>query len=276
MWCAVVATATALVTFAAGAGAVRHAAGQSGPYYVAVGASESVGVQPVPADHQVVPTDQGYADDLTTMEQRRWPGLQLADFGCPGITAEGALHGGGPCPYASGSQVGTAVTFVGHHRHEVALVTVDLGFNDLWPCLLNGMVDEACVSGALARVAGALPAVLGALRAAGGPRLLIVGLQHADPYVADARLGQPGFALATVPVFDRLNDLLSSDYGAVGAAVTRVPEPRRGVGGPEAIEVACARTWMCTVDNIHPTPDGYRVIAGEIASAIVRAARRPR
>jgi lysophospholipase L1-like esterase len=242
-----------------------------GPYYVAIGASESVGVQPAPGHPHGVPTDDGYADDLTKMEQARWPGLRLVDFGCPGITAQGALDGVGRCRYAAGSEVATAARFIREHRDEVALVTVDLGYNDLWPCLAHHLVDAGCADAAIRRIGDAIPEVLAALRAAGGPDLLIVGLQHADPYVADARFGEVDFARSTVPIFDRMNDVLTSAYADAGAIVAHVPGPRGGNVGPDAVADACARTWMCRDHNIHPTDDGYRLIAGAVATAIARS-----
>ncbi len=255
-------------------GASIRTASSSGPYYVAIGASEAVGVQPVPRHPHGVRTDQGYADDLTAMEQRRWPGLRLVDFGCPGITAQGALDGAGACRYPSGSEVGTAVRFIEGHPGEVVLVTVDFGFNDIWPCLTHHHVDERCVNTAIGRVARAVPEILAELRAAGDRRLLIVGLQHGDPYVADAYFGQVTFANATVAVFDRLNDVLSAAYARAGAVVAQVPDTGPKAAAPGSVQTACAQTWMCADRNIHPTPDGYRVIAGAIASAIARGRAR--
>jgi lysophospholipase L1-like esterase len=221
-----------------------------------------------------VRTDQGYADDLTAMEQRRWHGLRLVDFGCPGITAQGALDGVGACRYPSGSEVGTAVRFIEDHPGEVVLVTVDFGFNDVWPCLTNEHVDQRCVDAAIERVARAVPEILTEIRAAGDRKLLIVGLQHGDPYVADAFFGHVRFANATVAVFDRLNDVLSAAYARAGAVVAQVPDTGPNATAPGAVQTACAQTWMCTDRNIHPTPAGYRVIAGAIASAIDRGHAR--
>jgi lysophospholipase L1-like esterase len=265
------AVATGLFASPGYTGAEPRASGTTGPYYVAIGASESLGVQPVASDHRDVPTNEGYADDLSKMEQSRWPGLRLVGFGCPGITAQGALDGQGTCRYAAGSEVATAVRFIGDHRGQVALVTVDLGFNDVWPCLVHRSIDAACVGRALHRISVAVPAILAALRAAGGPNLLIVGLEHADPYVAAARFGAEDFARASVSVFERMNELLASDYGAADAAVASVSVPRGESAGPDAVAAACERTWMCSDRNIHPTDAGYRVIAHAVALAIARA-----
>ncbi len=259
-----------LLGSATAAGAGEAIPVRPGPWYVAIGASEAVGVQPVPWDRHGVRTDQGYADDLTRREQSRWPGLRLVDFGCPGITAQGALDGDGACRYVAGSEVATAVDFIKAHEGDVAFVTVDLGFNDIWPCLVHHTVDEACVDAALSRISTAIPSILAELRAAGGPDLVMVGLQHADPYVADALFGHVGFAQETVGVFDRLNDALAAAYTAAGAVVAHAPASR-GRLGFHAVLNACANTWMCTDHNIHPTPAGYRVIAHAVAAAIAGA-----
>jgi lysophospholipase L1-like esterase len=252
-------------------GADPRAASRAGPYYVAIGASESVGLQPVPWEGRAVRTDQGYADVLRRMEQRRWPGLQLVDYGCPGITAQGALDGTGACQYPAGSQIATAAGFIAAHPGAVAFVTVDLGFNDIAPCLGGDVVDETCVDAALGRIASAIPAIVADLRAAGGPGLLVVGLQHADPYVADSLFGKADFARRTVAVFDQMNALLAAAYGAAGAVVAHVPASTGPALGAHAVEAACTSTWMCTDHNIHPTAAGYRAIADAVADAVADA-----
>ena len=266
---AVLAVLAVLAPAAAAVGEHRST-NPTGPYYVALGASESVGLQPVPWEGRAVRTDQGYADVLRRMEQRRWPGLRLADFGCPGITAQGALDGTGACQYPNGSQIATATSFVSAHPGAVAFVTVDLGFNDVAPCLAGEVVNQTCVDAALRHIASAVPVVVADLRAA-SQGLLVVGLQHADPYVADALFGKADFARRTVEVFDRMNAVLASAYDAAGAVVARVPSSTGPASSPRAVEAACTSTWMCTDHNIHPTAAGYRAIADAVAEAIAAA-----
>jgi lysophospholipase L1-like esterase len=262
-------------------------AGATAPlaYYVAVGASESVGVQPTGTAPGGERTDQGYADDLTSIERARWPGLQLVDLGCPGITVAAALTGSDRCGYAEGSEVDQALAFLGDHRSSTVLVTVDLGFNDLRPCLAHTVVDHACVERAFDTIGADLPEILSALESAGdGARLHIVGLEHADPFLADARLGPAGtaFAGSTVPVFAALNGLLGRIYAGSGALIAAVPSRFDAASLTAAaplnqadLSPLCSLTWMCAPapmgPNLHPTAAGYRLIAGSIASALSAA-----
>ncbi len=268
------------------------AGGATGPagvtYYVAVGASESLGVQPTAASPHGAPTDDGYANALVAMEHSRWPGLRLVHFGCPGITAQAALVGGGPCSFGSGSEVATAVEFVRDHPGQTVLATVDLGFNDVWPCLEHTTVDAACAAAALGKVAHALPIVLRRLRAAGGSTMQIVGLLHNDPYLTAALRGPVGrrFSAGALSVIDRLNTLLAGIYHRAGAAIANVPSafslgtnapaPVAGRGTlPRDVAKNCSLTWMCARHNLHPNATGYDAIAGAIAAALPTGPARP-
>jgi len=265
-------------------------------YYVAVGASESVGYQPTLANPHGEHTDMGYANDLAGAEAVRWPGLSLIEIGCPGITAEAALDGTAKnaasesiagktvhCNYPAGSEVATAVRIIRQRADRTVLVTVDLGFNDVAPCLRHETVDSACVTLGLAEINQALPEVLSRLRSAGGSHMLIVGLEHSDPYLATSLRGEPAFAHESQQVIDRLNGELAAIYTSKGALVANVPAaygtsnttPTTLVGHgsvPEGIARDCALTWMCgSLHNLHPTDAGYRAIAAAIGAAIADA-----
>src|ERR1700678_1418250 len=62
-------------------------------YYVALGDSLSLGVQPN-ADGVTVPTEQGYPDQLYATLHRNRPGLRLVHLGCSGETTKTMLNGG--------------------------------------------------------------------------------------------------------------------------------------------------------------------------------------
>jgi hypothetical protein len=104
-------------------------------YYLALGGSGSLGVQPTIGRPKGQPTHAGYANDLLALERFRWSGLQLVQLGCPGETTVSFLAGGDHCRPAGQSQLTQAVSFL-HSHSNVVLVTIDLGFNNMLPCLV--------------------------------------------------------------------------------------------------------------------------------------------
>jgi len=283
----VVTTLTTLAMVAGGAGAgvpPGASAAVAPPFDLAVGGSGSVGFQPSVTHPHGQPTDDGYADVLAARETSRWPGLTLVRIGCPGMTTQTMISGGGHCAYRAGSQLETALSFLRTHPSTV-LVTVDLGFNDLIPCLRAMQVNATCVAGALASVQSQLPQILTALRQAAPAGAHLIGMSHYDPYLGDDVRGPAGhaFAQATLDVIIRLNDVLRSAYakaglpmGDVGAAFelrNTTPTVVPGLGTvPTDVARACSLTWMCTPPplgpNTHPNDDGYRVVANALAATL--------
>ncbi|HWC37694.1 MAG TPA: hypothetical protein VG476_04145, partial [Acidimicrobiales bacterium] len=98
----------ALLATVAGLAACGSSSSSSGSstYYVSLGDSLAVGVQPNAAGESV-PTNQGYADDLYNSLRSSRPGLRLVKFGCPGETTE-TFSRGGLCHYNEGSQMSAA------------------------------------------------------------------------------------------------------------------------------------------------------------------------
>ncbi len=271
-------------------------------YYVAIGASETLGFQGTGPNGTTRTTDQGYTNDLIAMESARWPGLQLVLFACPGLRVDVALFGrttnppgsiaakttSGRCAPASGSgsssssKVGSASAFIGSHPGQVVLVTVDLGYADVEACMKGETVDSACVTDALARIRSVLPKVVSRLRTAGGSSLRIVGLDHEDPLLA-YYLGRPdpdpAFAEASAKVTEQFNKVVNATYRSVGVPVAQVGAAfatgaiipaHLATWGTVPLDVAriCTLTWMCTDSNIHPNTQGYRIIATAVATAL--------
>lgn len=254
------------------------------PYYLAVGGSGSVGFQPTPTSPHGQPTGSGYADDLAGRLVSRWPGLTLVRIGCPGATTATMIAGGGHCAYAAGSQLETALAFF-HTHPSTVLVTVDLGFNDVVPCLRHFEVDADCVTSALATVSSQLPQILTALRQAAPAGAHFVGVGHYDPYLGFETRGPAAdaFADASVGVIDRLNAVLRDAYADAGIPMADVsgafkmhdatPVDVAGLGDvPTSVARVCALTWMCAGaplgPNTHPNDAGYRIESNALAAAL--------
>src|SRR5262245_24267271 len=112
-----------LLTFVAAPTTSALAASNANLYYVALGDSLSVGVQPEPDGQNRDQTKEGYADQLYAALLLR-PGLQqlkLQKLGCSGETTA-TMIAGGVCPY-NGSQLAEAVSFLSAKRGSVVLVT---------------------------------------------------------------------------------------------------------------------------------------------------------
>lgn len=243
-------------------------------FYLSVGTSLSVGIQPNSAGENRR-TRQGYADQLYKALSETRPGLRRVKLGCPGETT-GTMIVGGLCDYKQGSQLAQAARFLEDHRGSVALVTIDIGANDVEPCgSLSGDAQQLCVIRAFGNVLVNLPTILGALRAAAGPGVLIVGMTYYNPFLV-AWFQDPALAFASSQLQVAFNLLLESIYtnqafnvsvadvaGAFASTdFTLVPE----AGGiPRNVLLICQLTWMCVPPpvgpNIHANADGYAVIA---------------
>jgi hypothetical protein len=280
---AVVLAVVSAVLTPAGSPAEASSASNSVEYYLDLGGSASVGFQPTAARPSGQPTDTGYANDLVAIERARWRALQLVQFGCPGETT-GSFSGGDRCRPAGQSQLSQAVAFLHTHPNTV-LITVDLGFNDVEPCLAFRTVDQSCLDQRLDLLNDQLPPILAALRAAAGPKVRIVGVGHYDPFLGTYLHGGPDLAFSegSVAAIERLDEALHAIYGAAGIPMADVgdafsiahnePVNLAGVGDvPKNVAQTCALTWMCTSTSPHakqhPNDAGYQVIAQAIAAVV--------
>ena len=286
---AVFASAVALAVGTTAAPALAASAGHDwgrGPgYYVALGDSLSVGIQP-DATGADVPTDQGYPDQLASMLQRRGEDLRLVKLGCSGETTV-TLINGGICTYPGGSQLAAATQFLRQHRGQVSLVTIDIGANDLNPCIALGQAAQiqSCLTALIPQVVANLTTIMSALRQAGGSRVEIIGMRYYDPELADWLTGAAGQSLAqaSVGLLDTYNGYLAGVYQQYGADVADVftafgttdftdQVTLPGLGTlPRNVATICQLTWECVPPpqgpNEHANAAGYHVIAGAFLAA---------
>lgn len=254
-------------------------------FYLDLGGSGSVGVQPTAAEPHGQPTTNGYANFLVTMQAAAGHNYQLTQLGCPGETTAMALNGGDRCYVAPTSQLAAATSFLSQNSGESGLVTVDLGFNNVVGCLRQASDVTSCVLQGLALIRQQLPLFLTSLKTAAGPGVTFVGVGHYDPFLADALQGSSGIAMAKTSLWaiSALNRTLLGIYQGAGIPManvaqafslhTRTPMALAG-SGMVATNVAntCRMTWMCQPapygPNLHPNNAGYLAIANAIAAKI--------
>ena len=256
--------------------AIAHA-DMPATYYLALGDSLAIGVQPsVTGD---VATDQGYANDLFLVMRARIPGLQLAKLGCSGETTVTMIHGG-ICSYAQGSQLAAAVSFL--KTHSVALVTLDIGADDIDHCISTAGIDSECVATAFRSVATNLPQILAVLRNA-APNTPIVAMNYYDPFLAAWTLATNGHTLAKVSLDVTLtfNRILETVYRRFSIPIANVANAYHIIDFthipsadlPLNVVLTLSWTWMGAPPpfgpNIHPNAVGYAVIARAFVQKIV-------
>jgi lysophospholipase L1-like esterase len=258
---------------------------------LAIGDSLSVGIQP---DENGVNqrTDDGYPDQLLQiLDQAGFGGrkLKLIKLGCPGETTV-TMQFGGICDYDEGSQLAQALVALRSHKDKIALITIDMGANDILAagCVDGNDVDIACIVGALNQIGANLPIILTAIRQA-APNVPIVGMNLYNPFLAAWLTGPEGQALAMqADLFAQLLNLTvyAPVYGAFGIPVAdaygafnsdnftdMVPFPPPFFMVPLNVATLCALTWNCALPpvgpNIHPNVDGYGVLAGAFAAEVL-------
>jgi lysophospholipase L1-like esterase len=248
-------------------------------YYLSLGDSLAQGVQPNAAGVSVE-TDEGYADQLYAALRLGDPGLQLVKLGCPGETT-GTMISGGICGYSQGSQLAAAVGFLQAHPGQVSLITIDIGANDLNPCVVLTSLGavEACVESTLPTVVANLTQIMTRLRAAAGSNVRIIGMTYYVPELAEWLTGPAGqqYAELTEQLAVTFNGLLSNVYQQSQARIAdvfrafqsadftdQVTLPTIGTV-PRNVAIICQWTWECALPprgpNEHANVIGYRVIA---------------
>jgi lysophospholipase L1-like esterase len=267
-------TTCAVLSFLASGSA--HAAAPP-VYYLALGDSLSRGVQPTPTG-VLVETNQGYVDDLYAYYRLRHPELHLAKLGCSGETTESMITGG-VCSYPLGTQLAEAIQFL--QTHQVALVTLSIGGDNILHCISVTGIDPACVKNGMDDASADLPQILGALRAA-APGVAIIAMNYNDPLLGLWRFGPAGRLLAqqSLEITLLFNSLLEGIYGAFQVPVADVAEAFRITDRrliplldmPVNVFLALTWTWISLSPplgpDVHPNAVGYAVIAGAFVKTI--------
>lgn len=275
------------------------ASAQSAPrYYLALGDSLSQGVQPNAAGTSLE-TNQGYVDQLAALQRRRVPSLTVVKLGCPGDTTDSMLTGRGNdknakffhCDRAGGSQLTAAERFLRshHQRGEVALVTVDVGANDVDGCA-NVPTPQigSCVSAGKSSIQRDVPLILERLRKAARAGTTLAGMTLYDPVLSEyfsADSTARGLASASVSFLEQINAELTGADGSAGFRTADVAGafdsyngtkivPFAGQSVPINVARVCSWTWACTGPprgpNIHANKHGYAVIARAFAKVVGR------
>jgi lysophospholipase L1-like esterase len=125
-----------------------------------------------------------------------------------------------------GSQYQKALSFLDAHRSHVALVTIDIGGNDVLPCVSSSGIDYACISRVLAVTKQDLSAMLAGIRSAVGATTPIVGMNYYDPFLGNWLSGPAGRAATNISVqaLVALNAFLTNIYTTVGDPVANVQD----------------------------------------------------
>ena len=243
-------------------------------YYVALGDSLGAGTgASTPAND--------YVNLVYQHELASHPGLQLMNLSCGGATTGSVINGPG-CSFATGTQLGDAEAFLRAHPGQVALLTIDIGGNDVDGCFGSSGVNASCVVNGLNAISSNLPQILRGLRAA-APAVAIFGMDYYDPFLDQWLTGANGQTAAEQSEQGAvsLNNELGQIYAASGAAMAdpatlfqttnfALTGSYNGMTVPENVALICAWTLMCSENNIHANDQGHAELAQAFETTIAR------
>lgn len=257
--------------------------------YLSLGTSLAAGSQIDPGGNTTSGSDESYTDQLyQRVAGRLAPNLVHEKLGCAGETAD-TIRGGvnvfgqpSTCTYPEGSQLDAAFSVIS--EGTVALITIDLGANDVIQAQQVCGGEASCIIGQLPGIAAKVGEIVGELRAAGydGP---ILAMNYYNPQVASAVgffpsiPGQhdpdPALAIGSDQLTKGFNALLAyylaledaevvDVYSAFNAGDFGDDQPLNGVW--DNVDAVCALSYMCPTDpavkaNIHLNRKGYKVTA---------------
>ncbi len=187
--------------------------GRCGPppaYYLAVGDS-------VPVWNG---TDSYPEQILRSSVTRSVPGLKLVKTACSSETSETFIHDS----ICGGSQLENAVAFLRQNRGHVALVTIDIGGNDVLPCASLAGIDWDCARVVFGQIQANLRTILGTMREASGPNVPFYAMNYYNPFLGYDLVGPAVRPLIIQAMFGQqvLNQLLEQTYAEYGVPVADV------------------------------------------------------
>ena len=269
-------------------------------YFLALGDSLAVGIQPNPAGEQLK-TDNGYVTDMFAHYRAQIPHLQLVEMGCPGDDTANVVSGQGnaaaakvyDCDRSGGSQLDAAVAFIRAHSSQVKLVSLDIGTNDVVDCLDPTLYKKgvtatlACITQGMGAVSTNLPKILAPLKAAVAPGTKLVAGDIYDPFLAGLLVNDAtvdGIARRSLALITKVNGEIAyadarAGFGTANVAsafftysTAKVRAPALGGSVQRNVAVLCSFTWSCTKaprgPNIHPTTAGYLAMARAYENAV--------
>jgi hypothetical protein len=278
----VVATSLAYAT-------TRSSASVPTGFYLDVGGSSSLGYQPtgtLTKDGALFdkPTDSGYANDLVTLEKNAIT-LTLHKIGCPGETVATLVGLKDHCYKLPTTQMSIALRILKAHYDETGIVSIDIGFNDVQPCIATAEVEESCANAARALIKVDLPKIVGKLKTVAGPHVHFIGVEYADPFLSRYVQGanEHAYATQTLEEITELDQVLTSVYAKENVAVvnaasvfsSNVTTPTTMTNGdvvPKNVAVMCADTYMCRAypwgPDDHDDDAGYQALAHAMARVL--------
>jgi lysophospholipase L1-like esterase len=141
--------------------------------------------------------------------------LQLVNMAVSGETTSSMI---------SGPQYAEAIAFLNAHKGQIALITIDIGGNDVGPCIDAADV-QTCVANALTTMESNLTLILAGLRSAAGSQVPIVGMNYFNPDLGNWLSPSPSdqqLVTESIAGLQLLNAALEQLYTAAGAAVADV------------------------------------------------------
>jgi len=129
-----------------------------------------------------------YPDLIVSHYKTAVPHLTLVDMACSGETTSSMITHSLCAP--GGSQYDNALSFLHAHVGQIALVTIDIGGNDVVNCIY-GANPTTCFANGLKTMQKNLTMILVGLRSVTHSHVRIVGMNYYDPILGDWLAG-PG------------------------------------------------------------------------------------